>query len=69
MGPCPSLHYPSPLWEVHLWGIFFALLTMNGCLPAELKFGENTAEAPGPNHGPWVRKSSIYHYHYHYHYL
>ena len=27
---------------------------MNGCLPAELKFGENTAEAPGPNHGPWV---------------
>ena len=42
---------------------------MNGCLPAELKFGENTAEAPGPNHGPWVRKSSIYHYHYHYHYL
>ena len=28
--------------KVPLWGIFFALLAMNGCLSAELKFRENT---------------------------
>ena len=39
-GPCPSLHCPaSPLLEKY---IFFALPSMNGPLPAELKFRENT---------------------------
>ena len=28
--------------KVHLWCIFFALLAMNGPLPVELKFRENT---------------------------
>ena len=40
-GPCPSLHRPpSPpsLRKVYI----FALLSMNGPLPAELKFRENT---------------------------
>ena len=40
-GPCPSLHCPpSPILEKY---IFFALPSMNGPLPAELKFRENTA--------------------------
>ena len=34
--PCHSLHYPSPPRK------FFALPAMNGSLPAELKFRENT---------------------------
>ena len=40
-GPCPSLHCPPspPLLEKY---IFFALPSMNGPLPAELKFRENT---------------------------
>ena len=39
-GPCPSLHCPPPpILEKY---IFFALLSMNGPLPAELKFRENT---------------------------
>ena len=40
-GPCPSLHRPPspPLLEKF---IFFALPSMNGSLPAELKFRENT---------------------------
>ena len=62
----PPPHPPFPARKVHLWHIFFAVPAMNGCLPAELKFRVNTAEAPGPNHGPWVQKSSLYHYHYHY---
>lgn len=37
-SPSPS---PSPR-KVHLWGIFFALPAMNGPLPAEIKFRENT---------------------------
>ena len=41
-GPCPSLHCPpSPLLEKY---IFFALPSMNGPLPAELKFRENTGQ-------------------------
>ena len=43
-GPCPSLHRPPspppPLLEKY---IFFALPSLNGPLPAELKFRENTA--------------------------
>ena len=38
-GPCPSLHRPPSLLEKY---IFFALPSMNGPLPAELKFRENT---------------------------
>ena len=34
---------PPPPREVRLWLIFFALPAMNGPLPAELKFRENTA--------------------------
>lgn len=37
-SPSPS---PSPR-KVHLWGIFFALPAMNGPLPAEIKFRDNT---------------------------
>ena len=42
-GPCPSLHCPPPppLLEKY---IFFALPSMNGPLPAELKFRENTGK-------------------------
>ena len=40
VGPCPSLHCPPPLLEKY---IFFALPSMNGPLPAELKFRENTS--------------------------
>ena len=39
-GPCPSLHCP-PLLEKY---IFFALPSMNGPLPADLKFRENTVQ-------------------------
>ena len=46
----PPPHLPFPARKVHLWHIFFAVLAMNGCLPAELKFRVNTAEALGPNH-------------------
>ena len=50
VGSCLSLHYPLPPSpspspsprKVHPWGIFFALPTMNGPLPAEIKFRENT---------------------------
>ena len=42
---CPSLHYSLPPGKVQLWCIFFALLVMNGPLPAELKFRENTGFA------------------------
>ena len=37
---------PLPLSprKVHLWYIFFALLAMNGPLPTELKFRENTVQ-------------------------
>ena len=35
---------PAPR-KVHLWCTFFALSAMNGPLPAELKFRENTALA------------------------
>ena len=38
LTPLPLL----PLRKVHLWHIFFALPAMNGQLPSELKFGENT---------------------------
>ena len=41
-GPCPALYYPHARRKVHLWCIFFALLGMNGLLPAELKLRENT---------------------------
>ena len=41
-GPCPSLHCPPPpILEKY---IFFALPSMNGPLPAELKFRENTGQ-------------------------
>ena len=33
---------PTHPRKLHLWCIFFALLAMNGPLPAELKFWENT---------------------------
>ena len=39
-GPCTSLHLPPPLPRKVL-SIFFALPSMNGPLPAELKFREN----------------------------
>ena len=41
-GPCPSPHRPPsppPLLEKY---VFFALPSLNGPLPAELKFRENT---------------------------
>ena len=39
-GPCPSLHCPTaPPTENSVY--FFALPSMNGPLPAELKSGEN----------------------------
>ena len=53
VGPCPSLHYPPPLRNVHLWGIFFALPAMNGPLPAELKFRENTDQSILVSIGGW----------------
>ena len=41
-GPCPSLHCPPPpILEKY---IFFALPSMNGPLPAELKFRETTGQ-------------------------
>ena len=36
---------PRPQWKVHLWCIFLTLPAMNGPLPAELNFGENTGYA------------------------
>ena len=36
---------PHPRRKVCLWHIFFALPAMNGPLPAELKFRENTVYA------------------------
>ena len=39
-----------PPGELCLWCIFFAFPAMNGPLPAELKFRENTE--PGKNPGP-----------------
>ena len=33
------------LTPLHLWHLFFVLLTMNGLLPAELKFRENISDA------------------------
>ena len=53
VGPCPSLHYPPPLRNVHLWGIFFALPAMNGPLPAELKFKDNTDQSILVSIGGW----------------
>ena len=46
-GPCPSLHRPPSLPPPSLLEkyIFFALPSMNGLLPAELKFRENTVVA------------------------
>ena len=44
------LHSTIPLphpREAHLWHIFLALLAMNGPLPAELKFRENTVYKVG----------------------
>ena len=35
---------PPPPRKVRLWHIFFALPAMNGPLPAEQKFRENTAD-------------------------
>ena len=44
-GPCPSLHRPpSPPPPPLEKCIFFALPSMNGPLPAELKFRENTGQ-------------------------
>ena len=37
--------YPPTSRKVHLWGIFFALLAINGLLSAELKCRENTVTA------------------------
>ena len=42
VGHVPHSTNPSPTRKVHLWHIFFALLVVNGPLPAELKFRENT---------------------------
>ena len=42
-GPSSLSTTPSTPPPLHLWCIFFALLAMNGPLPAELKFRENTA--------------------------
>ena len=45
---------PPPPGKLCLWCIFFAFPAMNGPLPAELKFRENTE--PGKNPGqekPW----------------
>ena len=45
----------SPRKVCSLWHIFFVLLAMNGPLPAELKFRENTV--PGaPNSGSLILK-------------
>ena len=41
-GHVPHSTNPSLTRKVHLWRIFFALLVVNGPLPAELKFRENT---------------------------
>ena len=53
-GPS-SLYYsfkpPPPPKKVHLWCMFFALLAMNGPLPAELKFRENTAHVVSASWG------------------
>ena len=43
MSLTPPLPYSPPPRKVCLWHIFFALTAMNGPLPAELKFRENTA--------------------------
>ena len=44
-GHVPHSTNPLPPGKVQLWCIFFALLVMNGPLPAELKFRENTGFA------------------------
>ena len=44
-GHVPHSTTPLPPGKVCLWCIFFALLVMNGPLPAELKFGKNTGLA------------------------
>ena len=46
----------SPRKVCSLWHIFFALLAMNGPLPAELKFRENTVPA-APNSGSLILKA------------
>ena len=51
-GPNLFLHStlpPSPR-KVRLWHIFFALPAMNGPLPAELKFRENTGVVENIKH-------------------
>ena len=47
--PLPSL---PPLREAHLWGIFFALLAMNGPVPAKLEFLEEHWWGEGGGGGP-----------------
>ena len=67
LTPLPPIPSPLPQESAPL-GYIICLTShkINGPSPGELKFRENTAEAPGPTHGPWVPKSSLYHYHYHY---